>query len=147
MAEKAGRYDDMVADLRKVISIEPDHADALNYLGYSFADKGVNLDEALGLINRALALRPDSAYFIDSLAWVYFRLGRTREALAEIKRAVAITNNDPVLYEHMGDIEKALGNREEALSAWRSAIKYDDEENSVTSRVQGKIDALEKPKQ
>jgi tetratricopeptide (TPR) repeat protein len=142
--EKTGRTDQMIASLKRVIEINPKHADALNYLGYSYADKGINLEEALSLIRRAIELKPGSGYIIDSLGWVYFRLGKNDEALKHLKKALETVKDDPVLYEHLGDVYEASGQYGEALDAWNNSIKYHAKEEGLKARVEEKISKLKK---
>ncbi len=86
-----------------MLVIDPKHAESYNYIGYMYAEKGTNLAEAIQLIQQALALEPENGYFIDSLGWAYYQQGRYPEALRELKRAVSLAKEDPVLYEHLGD--------------------------------------------
>jgi len=141
--EKTGKFDDMVGALKKAIKINPKHADALNYLGYSYVEKGIHLQEALSLIQRAHDLKPDSGYILDSLGWVYFKLGKYQEAIRYLDRAVQSVKDDPVLFEHLGDVREAMGKHNEALDAWRQSLKYQDKEEGVKSRVEDKIRNLE----
>jgi tetratricopeptide (TPR) repeat protein len=132
----------MVVSLRKAIEINPKHADALNYLGFSYADKGINLQEALSLIQKALDLKPESGYIIDSLGWVYFKLGKQKEALKYLKKALETVKDDPVLYEHLGDVYEAMGNPGEALDAWNNSVKFHEKEAGLKERVEEKIGKL-----
>jgi tetratricopeptide (TPR) repeat protein len=102
----------MVKYLKKVIEINPKHADALNYLGYSYAERGINLEEAQSLIRRALELKPDSGYIMDSLGWAYFKLGKYDEALKHLLRAAELVKDDPLVLEHIGDVYKLMGIKE-----------------------------------
>lgn len=140
--EKSGRFDDMVEELRKSIRINPKNAEALNYLGYSFADKNMNLDEALSLILRALEVKPKNGYFLDSLGWVYYRqgeYGRAREALED---AVAATGDDPVILEHLGDVSLALSDRAKAWEYWERSLQFHEKEEGLKERVEKKIEGL-----
>ena len=101
--DKLNRFDDVVRVMETAIKLEPHHADALNYLGYSYAERGVKIDQALSLTKRAVALKPSNGYYVDSLAWALFKSGLLSEALTEMKRAVALAGDDPVLYEHLGE--------------------------------------------
>src|SRR5437899_10010859 len=89
--------------MEEAIRLDPKHADALNYLGYTYAERDMQLEEAVALIQRALAVKPQNGYYLDSLAWAYYKMGRFQEALAEMKRAVAVVPDDPVFLEHLGD--------------------------------------------
>jgi tetratricopeptide (TPR) repeat protein len=142
MHEKIGRFEDMVKYLRRTIEINPEHADALNYLGYSYADKGINLEEALSLIQKALKLRPDSGYIIDSLGWVYFKMGRHEDAVKALQKATGIINNDPLIYEHLGDVCISRGLNKDALDAWENALKFHEKEEGLKERVEKKIQDL-----
>jgi tetratricopeptide (TPR) repeat protein len=122
VAEKLEKFDVMEADLRTVITMKPDHAHAYNALGYSFAERGIKLDEALSLIQRAVTLAPTDAFIQDSLGWVFYRLGRNMEALATLKKAYVI-RRDPEIAAHLGEVLFHTGNRAEALSVWQGALK------------------------
>jgi tetratricopeptide (TPR) repeat protein len=137
--EKTDRFDDMVAKLRKVIEINPKSAEALNYLGYSFADRNIQLEEAYSLVQRALELKPGNAYYLDSLGWVYFRQGRLTQALETILRSVETAKDDPVLYEHLGDIYLALGQSGKADEAWKKALQLHEKEEGLKERVEKKL--------
>jgi Flp pilus assembly protein TadD len=119
--DKLNRFDDVERVMETAIKLDPHHADALNYLGYSYAERGVKIDEALSLTKRAVALKPSNGYYIDSLAWALYKSGLFNEALTEIKRAVALAGDDPVLYEHLGDIYAKQRNLTEAREAWLRA--------------------------
>jgi len=90
--------------METVLALDPHHADALNYLGYSYAERGIKMEQALSLTKQAVALKPDNGYYVDSLGWAFYKSGQFNEALIEIKRAVALVGDDPVIYEHLGEI-------------------------------------------
>ncbi len=142
--EKSDRFDDMVRHLKKVIKINPNHADAINYLGYSYAEKEIKLDEALSLINEAIKLKPDSPYIIDSLGWVYFKLGRYSKAVEQLNKSISIVGDDPVMHEHLGDVYEAMSNKTLARESWKNALKHHEKEEGLKERVQQKIDNLDK---
>jgi len=100
--DKLGKLDQVVAAMEKVIALDPKHATALNYLGYTFADRNMRLPEAETLVLRALEIRPDDGYFLDSLAWVHYRRGDYRRAEEELLRALKLVPDDPVILEHLG---------------------------------------------
>lgn len=121
--EKAKQIEDSIRSLRKSLELEPDDAEVLNFLGYLWAERGENLDEAHDLIDRAVAKEPDNAAFLDSLAWVLFKLGRPAEALPHMRRAVDLAEEpDPVLFDHLGDILAAVGQNAEARAAWEKSL-------------------------
>jgi tetratricopeptide (TPR) repeat protein len=116
--DKLNRFDDVVKSMQATLTLDPHHADALNYLGYSYAERGVKIEEAITLTKQAVALRPTNGYYVDSLAWAFFKKGLLAEALAEMKRAVALVGDDPVIYEHLGEIflkQQHLSDGREAL--------------------------------
>lgn len=133
--EKLGRRDDMVAALKKTLELKPDNADALNYLGYTYAEKGERLDEAIVLIKRALLLKPDNGYILDSLAWAYYQKGMLNEALEVMKKAVAKSSeDDPVMREHYGDIYLKLSNKEKAREQWLKSLELDPKNQELRDK-------------
>ena len=128
LAAKMDRLDILERDMRTIIAREPDNADALNALGYTLADRTERLEEAYALIKRAIELKPDDHYIIDSLGWVLHRLGRHREALVQLRRAMSI-NPDPEIAAHLGEVLWVLGNKIEARAVWSTALESapDDE--------------------
>jgi len=137
--ERAGNWDAAEADLRQALALNPDQPQVLNYLGYSFVDKGENLEEALGMIERAVAARPDAGYIIDSLAWAFYRLGRYDEALAPMERASVLEPVDPVVTDHLGDVYWAVGRRLEAQFQWRRALSFEPKETDAI-RIRRKLE-------
>jgi tetratricopeptide (TPR) repeat protein len=126
-------------DLRKALELNPDQPQVLNYLGYSFVDRGVNLDEALGMIERAVKAEPDSGYIVDSLAWALFRMGRYAEALAPMERASLLEPVDAVVTDHLGDVYWAVGRVREAEFQWQRALSLDPAEKDAT-RIRKKLE-------
>lgn len=141
--DKTNRFEEMEKYLKKVIEINPKHADALNYLGYSYADRGINLDEALSMIKSALDLRPDSGHIIDSLGWVYFKLGQYDDALKALHRAAEIVQDDPVILDHIGDAYNSKGLTDKAREYWKKAIKFHEKEEGLKEKVEKKIQQLQ----
>ncbi|WP_372602604.1 tetratricopeptide repeat protein [Actibacterium sp.] len=130
--ERLGNWPEAEADFRMALSLDPDQARVLNYLGYSYVEQKINLDEALDMIERAAASRPDSGYIIDSLGWVYYRLGRFAEAVEPMERAVELLPVDPVVNDHLGDVLWAVGRRNEAQFQWKRALSFIDFEDIPT---------------
>lgn len=127
--------------LRLSLKLDPEDAEALNYLGYMWADRGVNLEEARGLIEKALVKEPDSGAYLDSLAWVLFKLKRPAEALPPMLKAIErIGKPDPTLLDHLGDIYQALDRPTEARDAWRRALELGPDE-----RIRKKLEPAEPP--
>ena len=118
------------ADFKKALELFPDRADVLNYLGYSWVDQGVNLDEGMKMIRRAVEQKPDDGYIVDSLGWAYFRLGNYEEAVKHLERAVEIRPEDPTINDHLGDAYWKVGRQLEAEFQWShaAALKPEPEE-------------------
>jgi tetratricopeptide (TPR) repeat protein len=143
MLDKNGMEEQALNKMMKVLELQPDHAEALNFVGYTWADKNIRLQEALEYIEKAVALKPDNGYIIDSLGWVYYRLGDYQRAVKELKRSLELEPEDPHIHDHLGDAYRSLGKRAEALEAYRTALKM-FEDDKKKAAVQEKIDALEK---
>jgi len=121
-AEKIGKIDILEKDLRKLIQLKPGHAHAHNALGYSFAEHGNRLPEALELIEKAIKLSPEDPYIIDSLGWVHYRMGNLNKGISYLKQAFVI-KPDPEIAAHLGEVLWMQGTKEEAKKVWRSTIK------------------------
>jgi tetratricopeptide (TPR) repeat protein len=121
-AEKLGKIDVLEQDLRKLIQVKPDYAHAYNALGYTLADRAERLDEARQLIEKALELAPDDFFAMDSLGWVYYRMGQFEKAEDTLRRAYT-GHHDAEIAAHLGEVLWARGKREEAEKTWRAALK------------------------
>ncbi len=128
--ERLKNWDQAEADFRRALELNPDQPQVLNYLGYSLVERREKLDEALDMIERAVAARPDSGYIVDSLGWVLFRLGRYNEAVDHMERAVALMPVDPVVNDHLGDVYWAVGRDREAEFQWKRALSFIDPEET-----------------
>ena len=133
---KSKRTEESIKQMEIVIKIDPRHADALNYIGYTYADENIHLDRALELIEKAVQYKPNSGYIIDSLGWVYFRKGLYDKALTELKKAIELTPNDPAIAEHLGDVYLKKGDYKEALRAYEKAISL---KNAPKERLERKL--------
>jgi Flp pilus assembly protein TadD len=133
--ERLGDFDNAVTAMRKAIELNPQGANALNYLGYMYADRGINLDESIELVRRALMIEPENGYYIDSLGWAYFRKGMLDEAMQELKRAVASVPDDSVIVEHLGDIYFDLKMFREAQEAWERSLQLQPENETVDGKL------------
>lgn len=122
--ERLDRWDEAEADFRAALELNPDQPQVLNYLGYSLVEKQMKLDEALDMIERAAAARPDSGYIIDSLGWVLYRLGRYEEAVGHMERAAELMPVDPIVNDHLGDVYWAVGRKTEARFQWSRALSF-----------------------
>jgi len=121
--ERLGRAAEAEKTFRRLLALEPDNAQALNYLGYMLAESGQRLDEAIDLVGRALALEPRNGAFLDSMGWALFRAGRTGQAGGYLMDALKLIPEDPTILEHVGDFHMALGHREEAFTHYRKALE------------------------
>ncbi|MXQ09280.1 tetratricopeptide repeat protein [Alphaproteobacteria bacterium GH1-50] len=128
--ERTDNWPQAEADFRKALELRPEQPQVLNYLGYSFLEMQTNMEEALDLIERAVALRPDSGYIVDSLGWGLYRLGRYEEAVGHMERAVELMPVDPVVNDHLGDVYWAVGREREAEFQWHRALSFIDEDGS-----------------
>ncbi|MGB3407268.1 MAG: tetratricopeptide repeat protein [Jannaschia sp.] len=137
--ERTERWDQAEADFRRALELNPDQPQVLNYLGYGLVEKRVKLDEALGMIEEAVAARPTDGYITDSLGWVYYRLGRYEEAVAPMERAAELEPRDPIINDHLGDVFWTVGRKREAEFQWRRALSLDPEEEDA-DRIRRKIE-------
>jgi tetratricopeptide (TPR) repeat protein len=133
-AERSGRPDLLEKHLRHLLSLRPDHAHALNALGYSLADRNIRLDEAFELITRALTHLPDDPFITDSLGWVQYRQGRLEEALTTLERAYR-SKPDPEIAAHLGEVLWSLGRREEARRLLDEAVRQHPDNETLTGVI------------
>ena len=122
LAEKMGRLEQLESDLRSILSREPNNAQALNALGYTLADRTERYDEAYELIAKALELKPDDYYILDSMGWVLYRLGRHQEALKYLRRA-AEASDDAEVAAHLGEVLWVTGDKDGARQVWETALE------------------------
>ena len=119
--ERSKKWAEAEADFQHALRISPDQPAILNYLGYSWVDRGLHLDEAFKMLRRAVALRPEDGYIVDSLGWAHFKLGEYDEAVKELERAVALKPADPTINDHLGDAYWRTGRKLEAHFQWNHA--------------------------
>jgi Flp pilus assembly protein TadD len=134
-----GNWPAAEADFRTALKLDPNQPRVLNELGYSYVDRGDNLDEALQMIQRAVAASPESGYIVDSLAWAYYRLGRFEDAVAPQEKASKLMPLDPVVTDHLGDIYWSVGRKREAEFQWHRALSFGPEDREK-ARIQRKLD-------
>ena len=135
--------DKTIEYMQKAIDLNPDYAAALNYLGYTYAEMGVELDRAERLIIRALEIEPNDGFYIDSLGWVYYQKGDYPRAIEQLKKAVHLVVDDPVIIEHLGDAYLKDGKPAKALRSYRDALKAAAEDGQA-GRIRSKIAELER---
>jgi tetratricopeptide (TPR) repeat protein len=136
--ERAGDWAAAEADFTRALAIEPDQPDVLNYLGYSLLERHERLDEALAMIETAVAARPDAGHIVDSLGWALYRLGRHAEAVAPMERAVELLPVDPIINDHLGDVYWMVGRQREARFQWHRALSFDPEPADA-ERIRAKL--------
>jgi tetratricopeptide (TPR) repeat protein len=119
--ERSKQWPKAEADLKKALELFPDQPHVLNYLGYSWVDKGMNLDEGMRMITRAVEQRADDGYIVDSLGWAYYRIGKYDEAVKQLDRAVELKPEDPTINDHLGDAYWKVGRVVEARFQWAHA--------------------------
>lgn len=130
--ERIGTWVKAESDFRKALELSPEQPQVLNYLGYSLVEKQIKLDEALDMIERAVARQPNSGFIVDSLGWVLYRLGRYSEAVDHMERAAELMPVDPVVNDHLGDVLWAVGRKTEAEFQWKRALSFVDLEDAST---------------
>ena len=136
--DRAGRWADGEADLRAALKLRPDDSELLNYLGYSWIDRGEHLPEALAMVQRAVASNPKSGAMIDSLGWAYYRLGDYKKAVEKLEEAVELEAGDPDINNHLGDAYWRIGRRAEAEFQWKRVLTLDPEAKMKTE-VESKL--------
>ncbi len=124
-------WDGAEADFKKAYSLAPEEPTTLNHLGYSWAERGVNLEEAFDLIEKALALNPKDAAITDSLGWAYYKLGQYEEAVGHLEEAATLAPEDPTITDHLGDVYWRLGREREATYQWRRALELEPSSDTV----------------
>ncbi len=131
----AGQKDRLEAVLQEGLTRYPDNPELMNELAYFWADQGHHLPEALQLSRRAAALDPDNGPILDTWGWVYFQMGQVKDALPYLQRAAFMTNNDPVVLQHVGDAYLKLGLRREAIATWTRALEKDPRNGDLANRI------------
>ncbi|MBV8777857.1 MAG: tetratricopeptide repeat protein [Alphaproteobacteria bacterium] len=129
--ERAGQWERAQADLQHALQLNPDQPLVLNYLGYSWVDRGVNLDRGLKMIQKAVELRPDDGYIMDSLGWAYYRLGDYTNAVQYLEKAIELVPEDPTINDHLGDAYWQNGRTIEARYQWRRALQFGPQQDEV----------------
>ncbi|MEK9722838.1 MAG: tetratricopeptide repeat protein [Rhodospirillaceae bacterium] len=137
--ERAKRWHDAERDFVKALVFEPEQPFVLNYLGYSWIDQGLNLERAQDMIRRAVKLRPNDGFIIDSLGWGYYRLGKYADAVTELERAVEIRPHDAVINDHLGDAYWRVGRKLEARFQWQRALSLNPDKD-VAAKVREKLE-------
>lgn len=141
LLEKNGNHERAMIIMKKILTLNKNHADALNFIGYSWADRNINLDKAYAYIRKALDLKPQSGYIQDSLGWVYYRMGAYQKARDTLLKAIELEPSDPYIYEHLGDTYRALKNNRQARKYYQKALELLTDSNKI-NEIKKKIEAL-----
>jgi tetratricopeptide (TPR) repeat protein len=145
--ERLKQWPKAEADLKRALELSPDQPLVLNYLGYSWVDQGQNLDEAMSLIRKAVDLKPDDGYFVDSLGWARYRLGNYQEATKQLERAVELRPDDPVINDHLGDAYWRVNRKLEARYQWSQSLTLEPEPEEVEKIKTKLAEGLPEPKE
>jgi tetratricopeptide (TPR) repeat protein len=137
--ERSKQWNKAEADMRKALEMQPEQPHVLNYLGYSWIDQGVNLDEGMKMIKRAVEQRPDDGYIVDSLGWAYYRIGNYEEAVKNLERAIDLKPEDPTINDHLGDAYWRVGRTLEAKFQWSHARDLKPEPDDLP-KIEAKIE-------
>lgn len=143
--ERASRWPEAEKDLQMALSLQPDEPELLNYLGYSWIDRGERLAEALGMVERAVAANPQSGAMIDSLGWAHYRLGDYKKAVELLEQAVELEAGDPEINNHLGDAYWRVGRRIEADYQWRRVLTLDPD-TRIKADVEDKLASGQGPR-
>ena len=126
-------------DFLKALELQPEHPYVLNYLGYSWVEKGINIERAKKMIERAVEQRQDDGYIVDSLGWVLYRLGDYFASVKHLERAIRLRPSDPVINDHLGDAYWQAGRKLEARFQWRRALGLNPNEDLIPA-IQAKLE-------
>jgi tetratricopeptide (TPR) repeat protein len=146
LLDKNGQFPKAEEELKTAIGLKPDFHMALNYLGYSYAERNIKLDEAEKLLNDAIAFSPDNPAYLDSMGWVYYRQGKLKKAIDFLLES-SKQADDPLIYEHLGDAYSADGDVVDAIVAWDNSVRLSPENNPVRKKIAkalGKISKKDK---
>jgi tetratricopeptide (TPR) repeat protein len=129
--ERSDQWPRSEADFLRALELKPEQPYVLNYLGYSWIDKGMNIDRAQDMIRRAVKLRPNDGYIVDSLGWGYYRLGNFKKAVRHLERAAELRPQDPIINDHLGDAYWWVGRTREAKFQWNRSLSLDPEDDLI----------------
>ncbi|HEU0081347.1 MAG TPA: tetratricopeptide repeat protein [Bradyrhizobium sp.] len=137
--ERSKQWSKAETDMRKALELQPEQPHVLNYLGYSWIDQGINLDEGMRMIKRAVEQRPDDGYIVDSLGWAYYRIGNYEDAVKNLERAIDLKPEDPTINDHLGDAYWRVGRTPEAKFQWAHARDLKPEAEELP-KIEAKIE-------
>jgi Flp pilus assembly protein TadD len=141
--ERGNQWDKAQPDFLKALDLDPDEPQVLNYLGYTWVDKGENLDQALDMIQKAVKATPTDGFIVDSLGWAFFKLGRFADAVTTLEQAVQLKPNDPQINDHLGDAYWKAGRKLEAHFQWNIAASLDTDGTLKSTLAKKQADGLD----
>ncbi len=123
LAERQKHYDSAEEEFRKILAIDRNNSMTLNYLGYMLGDRGVKLDDALAMVQKAVQLDPQNGAYLDSLGWVYFKMGQYALAEANLRKASERIGQDPAVHDHLGELYEKTGRLKMAAAQWEQSLQ------------------------
>jgi tetratricopeptide (TPR) repeat protein len=143
--DKRGKRSESIERMKKVIVLNPKDAQALNFLGYTYAEMGINLDEALGYLKQAVKIRPNDGFILDSLGWAYFKLKKYDESLKYMEEALALVSDDATISEHLGDVYAARKEFRKALKMYKKSVDLEPDRKEMVEKYRRfKVEHTEK---
>jgi len=136
MYDEIGMWKECIAHMTRAADINPRNANALNYIGYTLAEREIELDSAEDYIKKALAIEPESGHIIDSLGWVYYKKGEFEKAVTELERATGYLPEDAVIVEHLGDAYLKKSDRQKAREAYEKAYRLAPDNESLKAKIE-----------
>jgi Flp pilus assembly protein TadD len=133
--DKMGNKEATIDRLKRTIALAPDDAQALNYLGYTYAELGINLEEARQYLIKAITLKPDDGFILDSLGWVYYKMKRYDEAINHLERALELVDEDMTIMGHLADAYYARRDLRKALNLYRQILKLEPERKDIADKI------------
>jgi len=143
--ERLKRWPEAEADFKRVLEFAPDDVDTLNYLGYTWVDRGEHLTEAFEMIRKAVKEEPQSGAFVDSLGWAHYKLGEYQKAKVNLEKAVSLSPSSATIIDHLGDVYWKLGRKREAGFQWKRALEFDptdEEKATIEIKLEGGLEAV-----
>ncbi len=137
--ERAKQWEKAETDFKTALDLYPEQPLVLNYLGYSWIDQGIHLDEAFKMLRRAVELQPEDGYIVDSLGWAHYKLGHYDEAVKLLERAIELKPGDPVINDHLGDAYWRVGRKLDATFQWNHARDLNPDPDDLP-KILSKID-------
>lgn len=145
--ERSKEWPKAEKDFKSALKLSPNRPDVLNYLGYSWVDQNLNLTNAMKLIRKAVKLKPNSGYYVDSLGWAHYRLGEYKQAVTILEKAVMLRPDDPVINDHLGDVYWRVGRKNEARFQWKQVLSLEPDEDLKKQIDKKMIDGLPEKRQ